>query len=95
MSWGKMVSEIVILNRYHCIYIFCFFAEKTMRKLKIESHYNSSELKEIMDSQSSVRAFQNWQIIYLAQINPEKNAQDISTFLGIKVSKVHRIVQTL
>lgn len=65
-----------------------------MRKLKIESHYNSSELKEIMDSQSSVRAFQNWQIIYLAQINPDKSAQDLSTFLGIKVSKVHRIVQT-
>ena len=33
-----------------------------MRKLKIESHYNFSDLKEIMDSQSFVRAFQNWKI---------------------------------
>lgn len=64
-----------------------------MRKLKMESHYSDAELKEILNNQTTVRIFQDWQIIYLVQTNKDKTAEEIAIILGINKSKVYRIIQ--
>lgn len=64
-----------------------------MRTLTTKSHFSDTELKEILNNQSTVRAFQDWQIIYLVQINKGKTAEEIAVLLGINKSKIYSIVQ--
>jgi hypothetical protein len=45
-----------------------------MKKIKIATHFSDKALKKIMNSQTEVRAFKGWQIIYSVKTNPDKNA---------------------
>ena len=64
-----------------------------MKKLQTLPHYSDESLKEIMDSQTEIRAFRDWQIIYSVQTNLGRKAEDIAGILGIKKSKVLRVIQ--
>lgn len=64
-----------------------------MRILSTKPHFNDIELKEILNSQTLVRAYQDWQIIYLVQTNKNKTTKDISEFLGIAKSKIYKVIQ--
>lgn len=64
-----------------------------MRKLKTILHYSDTDLKEILNNQTIVRAFQDWQIIYLVQTNKDKTAEEIANILGINKSKIYRIIR--
>ena len=64
-----------------------------MKKLQTVSHYSDEELKAIMYSQTEIRAFRDWQIIYSVQTNSEKKAEEIAGILGVKKSKVLRVIQ--
>ncbi|MDR2913897.1 MAG: winged helix-turn-helix domain-containing protein, partial [Tannerella sp.] len=64
-----------------------------MKKLQTVSHYSDKELKNILDSQTEIRAFRDRQIIYSVQTNPGKKAEEIAGILGIKISKVLRVIQ--
>jgi transposase len=46
-----------------------------------------------MDSQKDVREFKNYQILFLVETNPEKDAKGIADFLGIKSYKVYKTVE--
>ena len=46
-----------------------------------------------MYSQTEIRAFRDWQIIYSVQTNSEKKAEEIAGILGVKKSKVLRVIQ--
>ena len=63
-----------------------------MKKLKIASHFSDDSLKKLMNSQTEVRAFKGWQIIYSVKSNPDKSSDEIAQILGICKSKVLRIV---
>jgi len=63
-----------------------------MKKLKIASHFKDESLKKLMNSQTDVRAFKGWQIIYSVTSNPDKNSDEIAQILGVSKSKVLRIV---
>ena len=60
-----------------------------MRILKLKPHLSEEEIKEITFSQKSVRDFQDWQIIYLIQLNKNKKAIDIAELLGINVYRIY------
>ena len=64
-----------------------------MKKLQTVSHYSDEELKAIMYSQTEIRAFWDWQIIYSVQTNSEKKAEEIAGILGVRKSKVLRVIQ--
>ena len=64
-----------------------------MRSLKLKPHLSEQELKQITFSQSSVKDFQDWQIIYLIQINKQKKAKEISELLGINVYRIYDRVE--
>jgi transposase len=64
-----------------------------MKKLKIEAHFSDKALKKLMNSQTEVRAFKGWQIIYSAKTNPDKTSDEIALMLGVSKSTVLRIVK--
>jgi hypothetical protein len=64
-----------------------------MRKLQTILHYTDEELKELIESQTEIRAFRDWQIIYWVQTNPGKNSGTIARMLGVKKSKVLYVIQ--
>ncbi len=64
-----------------------------MKKLQTVSHYSDEELKDILYLQTEVRAFRDWQIIYSVQTNPGKKAEEIAGILGVKKSKILRVIQ--
>jgi transposase len=64
-----------------------------MKILKTFPHFSDESLKEIVDPQSEVRAFKYWQIIYSVQTNLGKEAEEIAGILGVKKSKVYRVIQ--
>ena len=57
------------------------------------AHYSDEALKEIFDSQIAIRGFRDWQIIYSVQTNPYRKVEEIAGVLGIKKSKVLRVIQ--
>ena len=68
--------------------IFYIFTEKPMKKLHAFPHYSDEALREILHSQTEIRAFRDWKIIYSVQTHPEKKSEEIASILGIKNSKV-------
>ena len=73
--------------------IFFVSLQKKMKKLQTVPHYSDEALKKILDSQTEIRAFKDWQIIYSVQTNPGKNSEEIASILGIKKSKVLQVIQ--
>ena len=63
-----------------------------MKKLKIASHFSDEFLKKTMNSQTELRAFKGWQIIYFVKSNPNKTSEEIAQILGVSKSKIFRIV---
>ena len=55
-----------------------------MRILQTRGHFSDHELKNILESQTQIRAYKDWQIIYLVQTNKGIKAEDLAEFLGIK-----------
>lgn len=64
-----------------------------MKLLKTASHYNNDELLEIWKSQTEIRAFQDWQIIYSVQTNYGLKADEFARLLGVTATKVRAVVQ--
>jgi transposase len=64
-----------------------------MKVLTIASHLSETELKNIVNSQKSIRDFKDWQIIYSVQINSGKKASEIANILGVTANKVYKTVQ--
>ena len=64
-----------------------------MKKLQTIPHYSDEELRTILNSQTEIRAFRDWQIIYSVQTNPGKKSEEIASILGIKKSKVLQVIQ--
>ena len=64
-----------------------------MKRLVIVPHFSDDSLKEIMNTQSDVRSFKDWQIIYFLQTNPRKQIKEIAQMLCVSRSKILRSVQ--
>jgi transposase len=64
-----------------------------MKILKTYPHFSDELLKKKVDSQTDIRAFKDWQIIYSVQTNLGKQAEEIAGILGIKKSKVYSVIQ--
>lgn len=64
-----------------------------MPLLKTKPYYSDQELKEILEAQTQIRAFKDWQIIYSVQVNYGKTAEEIAKILGVKKSKIYNIIQ--
>jgi transposase len=64
-----------------------------MKILKTYPHFTDVELKEKMNSQTKVRAFQDWQIIYSVQTNYGKTAEEFAKILGVSKQKILHVVQ--
>ena len=64
-----------------------------MKKLQIVSHFSEESLKSIMNSQSEVRAFKDWQIICSAQTHPGKHSGEIAQMSGVSRSKVLKSIK--
>lgn len=59
-----------------------------MRKLKLEPHLSTEELKALMNAQTHVRHFKDYQILYLAAIHEGCTSHAIASMLGITHYKV-------
>jgi len=64
-----------------------------MKILKTVSHLTNAELKEVLNKQTSIRAYKDWQVIYSVQTNSGKKAEEFSSILGVEKSKIYRIIQ--
>ncbi len=64
-----------------------------MRVLSTKPHYSDEELLKIWKSQTELRAYQDWQIIYSVQVNRGKKAIEFAEILGVKESKIRYTVQ--
>ena len=64
-----------------------------MKRLSIVPHFTDESLAEIMNAQSAVRSFKDWQIIYFMQTNPGKQIKEIAQMLCVSRSKILRSVQ--
>lgn len=64
-----------------------------MRTLKIEPHLSETELRNVMNSQKTIRDFRDWQILYSVQTNPGKQASEISDILCITINKIYKTVE--
>lgn len=60
-----------------------------MQLLKLKPHLSEEDIKKITFSQKSAKDFQDWQIIYLIQINKNKKAEEIAELLGVNVYKIY------
>jgi len=94
-EWFVDIFGWFILNRYHEIlrYFYIFATKNDMRILKTVAHYSDGELLKIWKSQTEVRAYQDWQIIYSVQVNLGKEAIEFAQMLGVKASKVKAVIQ--
>ena len=63
-----------------------------MKKLQTIPHYSDEELRTILNSQTEIRAFRDWQIIYSVQTNPGRKSEDIAGILGINKSKILQVI---
>jgi len=64
-----------------------------MKILKTFPHLTDESVKTMMNTQTDIRAFKDWQIIYSVQTNFGKQAEEIASILGVKKSKVYNVVQ--
>jgi transposase len=64
-----------------------------MKKFKIESHFSDKCLKRIMNTQTDVRAFKGWQVIYSVKTNPLRTSKEVALLLGLSRNMVFRIVR--
>lgn len=64
-----------------------------MRLIRLLPHLSNKELLVRMQSQTDVRLFKYWQILYSIQLNPGKKADEYASLLGTDVAKIYRIVQ--
>jgi transposase len=64
-----------------------------MRVLKLAPHLSSSGLKDAMNSQTSVRDFRDYQILYMVDIHKGCTAGEIASMLGITSNKVLKTVE--
>lgn len=76
------------LSRY-----YLYICKKTMKILQTKAHYSDEELLDILNSQTELRAFKDWQIIYSVQTNYGKKAEEIASVLGVSKSKVLNVIQ--
>jgi len=64
-----------------------------MKRLQTKPHFSDASLKEILDAQTDVHSFKNWQIVYCVQSNPGKESKEIADMLGVSMSKVLKTIQ--
>ena len=64
-----------------------------MKILQTVAHFSDEALKEIMDFQTAIRAFKDWQIIYSVQTNRGKTSEEFARMLGVSKTKILRVVQ--
>ena len=64
-----------------------------MKLLKTYPYFTDTELREIMKSQKTTRAFQDWQIIHSVQTNYKKKAEDFAEILGVSKHKIYDVIQ--
>jgi transposase len=86
---------VVILNRYQDSQykIIPLYPKQAMRLISIHPHLDTKSLHQKMQEQRDVRLFQYWQIVYCIQSSPGKQAKEYAALLGVRVSKIYRIVQ--
>lgn len=65
-----------------------------MRILKTVAHLTDIELRDMMKSQKTARAFLDWQIIYSVQTNYGKKADEFAVFLGVSKDKIYNVIQS-
>lgn len=65
-----------------------------MKLLKTFPHLKNDELKEILSSQTLVRAYKDWQIIYSVQLNYGIKSKKIASLLGVTKSRVYYVIQS-
>jgi transposase len=54
---------------------------------------STEALKQVMNSQKSVKDFRDYQILYLVDIHKDKNAKDISSMPGLTSSRIYRTIE--
>ena len=64
-----------------------------MKKLQLKQHLTTSELSSKFMFCTNLYHRNYWQILLSVSFNPNKKAEEYAQFLGIKKSKVYRIVE--
>ena len=64
-----------------------------MKILQTIAHLSDESVKKIMDSQTEIRAFTDWQIIYSVQTNRGKRSEEFARILGVSKSRILRVIQ--
>jgi transposase len=64
-----------------------------MRVLKLAPRLFSEEVKEVMNSQKSVRDFRDYQILYFVDLHKGIKSKEIASMLGITSNKVFKTVE--
>jgi len=64
-----------------------------MRILQLTPHLTTSELSSKLSNCSNVHQRSYWQILLSVSFNPNKKAEEYASFLGIKKSKVYKVVE--
>jgi transposase len=64
-----------------------------MKILQTKPHFSDEELQTILYSQTKIRAFKDWQIIYCVQTNYGQQSETIAKMLGATKSKVLYVIQ--
>ena len=64
-----------------------------MRQIKLKPYLTNEELNKILNNQKDIKSFKDWQIIHAVQINPGKEAEEISSILGVTKRKVYDVIE--
>lgn len=64
-----------------------------MRTLQLTPHLTTAELSGKLMSCANIHHRSYWQILLSVSFNPNKKAEEYAQFLGVKKSKVYRVVE--
>jgi len=59
-----------------------------MKRIPVAPHFSDESLEIIMNSQTNVRSFKDWQIVYFLQTNPNKKLKEIAQMLCVSTFKL-------
>ena len=59
-----------------------------MKRIPVAPHFSDESLEIIMNSQTDVRSFKDWQIVYFLQTNPNKKLKEIAQMLCVSTFKL-------
>ena len=64
-----------------------------MRTLQLTPHLSTADLSGKLMSCTNIHHRSYWQILVSVSFNPKKKAEEYASFLGVKKSKVYRVVE--